>query len=105
MIICSFYVNPLLGEDEDQEPDVPRLTIMFTLLYFLAATQDIAVDGWALTMLKPINVGLAATCNQAEFATPELELFYAKCQNQMTHRAKRIICCAGYSWHKGGLYK
>ena len=44
-------------------PDVPRLTLMFTVLYFLAATQDTAVDGWALTMLKPINVGFAATCN------------------------------------------
>ena len=45
-----------------------RLTLMFSLLYFLAATQDIAVDGWALTMLKPINVGLAATCNQDNIA-------------------------------------
>ncbi len=25
--------------------------------------QDIAVDGWALTMLKPHNVGYASTCN------------------------------------------
>jgi len=27
------------------------------------ATQDIAVDGWALTMLRKENVGYAATCN------------------------------------------
>ena len=27
------------------------------------ATQDIAVDGWALTMLSPENVGYASTCN------------------------------------------
>ena len=27
------------------------------------ATQDIAVDGWALTMLSKRNVGLASTCN------------------------------------------
>ena len=26
-------------------------------------TQDVAVDGWALTMLKPKNVGYASTCN------------------------------------------
>ena len=25
--------------------------------------QDVAVDGWALTMLKPKNVGYASTCN------------------------------------------
>merc|ERR1712227_376079 len=28
-----------------------------------AATQDIAVDGWALTMLQRHNVGYASTCN------------------------------------------
>ena len=36
---------------------------MFFSLNFLAATQDIAVDGWALTMLKRRNVGYASTCN------------------------------------------
>ncbi|GAB5371092.1 hypothetical protein AAMO2058_001549900 [Amorphochlora amoebiformis] len=34
--------------------------VMF-ILYFLAATQDIVVDGWALTMLK--RRGWASTCN------------------------------------------
>lgn len=29
----------------------------------MLATQDIAVDGWAITMLKRENVGLASTCN------------------------------------------
>ena len=29
----------------------------------MAATQDIAVDGWALTMLQRKNVGYASTCN------------------------------------------
>ena len=44
-------------------PDVASLTAMFFVFNFLAATQDVAVDGWALTMLKPSNVGYAATCN------------------------------------------
>ena len=44
-------------------PDVTSLTIAFFFLTFFAATQDVAVDGWALTMLKPKNVGYAATCN------------------------------------------
>ena len=44
-------------------PDVTSLTAMFFVFNFLAATQDVAVDGWALTMLKPSNVGYAATCN------------------------------------------
>lgn len=34
------------------EIDVMALTGTFVCLCFLAATQDIAVDGWALTMLK-----------------------------------------------------
>jgi PAT family acetyl-CoA transporter-like MFS transporter 1 len=42
---------------------VPELTVIFFALYFLAATQDIAVDGWALTMLSKKNVGYAGTCN------------------------------------------
>jgi len=32
-------------------------------LNFFAATQDIAVDGWALTMLTKENRSLASTCN------------------------------------------
>ncbi|RZF36257.1 hypothetical protein LSTR_LSTR014274 [Laodelphax striatellus] len=42
---------------------ITRLTALFFVLNFLAATQDIAVDGWALTMLKRCNVGYASTCN------------------------------------------
>ncbi|KAA0162189.1 hypothetical protein FNF31_03424 [Cafeteria roenbergensis] len=44
-------------------PNLWRLTAAFFALYFLVATQDIAVDGWALTMLRPENVGLASVCN------------------------------------------
>ena len=44
-------------------PDVSSLTALFTVIYALAATQDIAVDGWAITMLRPENVGYASTCN------------------------------------------
>jgi len=38
---------------------------MFFILNFLAATQDIVVDGWALTMLKKQNLNYAAVCNGA----------------------------------------
>ncbi|KAF8525237.1 MFS general substrate transporter [Hysterangium stoloniferum] len=38
------------------------LTTVFTTLVFLAATQDIAVDGWALTLLSPENLSYASTC-------------------------------------------
>lgn len=42
---------------------INSLTTIFFLLYFFCATQDIAVDGWALTMLRPENAGYASTCN------------------------------------------
>ena len=44
-----------------QSGQIEYLTFIFFCLYFLAATQDIVVDGWALTMLS--NVAHAGTCN------------------------------------------
>ncbi|KAJ8602706.1 hypothetical protein CTAYLR_003800 [Chrysophaeum taylorii] len=44
-------------------PDMRKLTALFLGLYFLCATQDIAVDGWALTMLSEKNVGWGPTSN------------------------------------------
>jgi hypothetical protein len=43
--------------------NVPGLLATFLSLYFLVATQDIAVDGWALTLLRPENVGYASAAN------------------------------------------
>ncbi|KAL0268652.1 UNVERIFIED_CONTAM: hypothetical protein PYX00_010502 [Menopon gallinae] len=64
MLLLSGCVNSLLEVDGDvKEPNILVLTIAFFLLNFLAATQDIAVDGWALTMLKRQNVSYASTCN------------------------------------------
>ena len=53
MLILSTHVSELLGEGEGGKGEVNILviTITFFMLNFLAATQDIAVDGWALTML------------------------------------------------------
>ena len=48
---------------ETSTPDIWNITASFFILNFCAATQDIAVDGWALTMLSKKNVGLASTCN------------------------------------------
>ncbi|KAL1413875.1 hypothetical protein MTO96_007925 [Rhipicephalus appendiculatus] len=62
----SSHVRFLLGEGEGSskaEPSVLMLTFVFFSLNFLAATQDIAVDGWALTMLSRRHVGYASTCN------------------------------------------
>lgn len=70
MIFLGANVDTWLGDSGDENsstgnsgPSVGLLTLMFFILNFLAATQDIAVDGWALTMLKRRNVGYASTCN------------------------------------------
>lgn len=64
MLFLSTYVDQWLGNaDGGVRTNVPFLTTIFFTLNFLAATQDIAVDGWALTMLRRCNVGHASTCN------------------------------------------
>lgn len=71
MLLLSTRVDEWLGggagdglsQEQAGPPNVAFITAIFFALNFLAATQDIAVDGWALTMLKPRNVGHASTCN------------------------------------------
>ncbi|XP_046572615.1 acetyl-coenzyme A transporter 1-like [Haliotis rubra] len=64
MIVLSRHIKDILGDGDDTAPvSVMTLTVIFFMLNFLAATQDIAVDGWALTMLSRRNVGWASTCN------------------------------------------
>lgn len=84
MLVLSYYVNELLGITGlvasdlknagngslpviepvvGHQPNIYLLTGIFLALNFLAATQDIAVDGWALTMLQRRNVSYASTCN------------------------------------------
>lgn len=46
-----------------ESPNIVFLTICFTIFYFLAATQDIAVDAWALSLLSEKNKRWASTCN------------------------------------------
>ena len=63
MIVSYFHLDTWLGEGGEQDLSITSLTVMFLLLSLLTATQDVAVDGWSLTMLRPANLGLAATCN------------------------------------------
>lgn len=62
MIILSLSVSSLLG-DSDNSPNVYLLTMAFFFMNFLAATQDIAVDGWALTMLSRLLLFLYFNIN------------------------------------------
>uniref|UniRef100_A0A0N4UR66 Acetyl-coenzyme A transporter 1 n=1 Tax=Dracunculus medinensis TaxID=318479 RepID=A0A0N4UR66_DRAME len=65
MLFISYKVDSMMGlsDLEPKAPNVVLLLLCFLPLNFLAATQDIAVDGWALTMLSRKNVGYASTCN------------------------------------------
>jgi MFS transporter, PAT family, solute carrier family 33 (acetyl-CoA transportor), member 1 len=63
MIFSSPHIEGWLYGQGQEGPHVQYLTIFFMTLYFFMATQDIAVDGWALTMLSRQNVGYASTCN------------------------------------------
>lgn len=49
------------ARDMVESPHVYTVTALFFALIFLAATQDIAVDGWALTLLSRPNLGYAST--------------------------------------------
>lgn len=70
MIIGSEYVESVLGVTDTTNThdivtsfDVRGVTAFFFALYLLMATQDIAVDGWALTLLKPENRSCGPVCN------------------------------------------
>jgi len=45
-----------------EEAHVVNITALFFVLVLLVATQDIAVDGWAISLLQAKNVGYASTC-------------------------------------------
>ncbi|KAH8834944.1 acetyl-coenzyme A transporter 1-domain-containing protein [Flagelloscypha sp. PMI_526] len=59
MLYISLNVDTLL---ENPASHINQLTFLFTLLVVLAATQDIAVDGWALTLLSQDCLSYASTC-------------------------------------------
>ena len=65
LVSSPAYVQRLMGEggDGDSRPQVWPLVPFSVVL--LRATQDIAVDGWALTMLSKKNVSYASVCNAA----------------------------------------
>ena len=68
LMTTASYVNKWIGNTPEGEiapenHNVLALTLYFTFQFFLMATQDIAVDGWALTLLSTKNVGYATVCN------------------------------------------
>jgi len=67
MIFGASHIDEWIGDNKSNHTgsmlNVELLTMFFMFLYFLMATQDIAVDGWALTMLSRRNVGYGSVCN------------------------------------------
>lgn len=63
---CSTLVLLYLGATiepymDNAEQNLGIITLFFFTLVFLSATQDIAVDGWALTLLSPPALPYAST--------------------------------------------
>ncbi|ONH66677.1 Acetyl-coenzyme A transporter 1 [Cyberlindnera fabianii] len=58
LIYLGSNIDQLL---EDPEKNLITITWAFFFLVFLCATQDIAVDGWALTILSPNALSYAST--------------------------------------------
>lgn len=61
MVGGANFVERQLGMSDNI--NVAGLTAFFFVLYFLMATQDVAVDGWALTLLSKRNRGRGPVCN------------------------------------------
>ncbi|KAF5312342.1 hypothetical protein D9619_003117 [Psilocybe cf. subviscida] len=59
MLYISLNVERLMN---DPANNVAELTTVFTMLVTFSATQDIAVDGWALTLLSQDCLSYASTC-------------------------------------------
>ncbi|CAF5147593.1 unnamed protein product, partial [Rotaria sp. Silwood1] len=57
LFIFSFYLTTLI-----KQLKIKTLTCIFFLVYFLLASQDVCVDGWALTLLTNYNLQWVATC-------------------------------------------
>nr|QFR37047.1 MFS transporter [Cyberlindnera americana] len=58
LIFLGMGMDQLL---ENPEENLVKITWTFFFLVFLCATQDIAVDGWALTILSPGSLSYAST--------------------------------------------
>jgi len=65
LIIGTIMLVISLNAEEYMEKPVDHIyaiSIAFTALVTFSATQDIAVDGWALTLLSEANLAYASTC-------------------------------------------
>ncbi|KAH9839220.1 MFS general substrate transporter [Rhodofomes roseus] len=69
MLILSFYGDHMVDNAVDY---LYTLTAAFTFLIMAVATQDIAVDGWALTLLSERHKSYIPTCQTIGLSTGSL---------------------------------
>ncbi|CAO1342412.1 unnamed protein product [Diamesa tonsa] len=100
MLILSSFIDGLMGDGVDKKPQILPLAIILFVLCFLEATQDIAVDGWALTMLKRCNIGHAATCN----SVGQMTGFFIGFSVFVTLEAKGIVSFSQFLFIWGVIY-
>lgn|SRR3990167_272715 len=61
--LVFLYLSLTLEITLERDPiNIWNVTFLFLILILLAATQDIAVDGWALTLLSKETSSLASPC-------------------------------------------
>lgn len=74
-----------------QAADIRSITALFFVLVLCAATQDIAVDGWALTLLSRRHIGYAATCQVRLTLAPRCEVFVLTPLDYVLARSNRTL--------------
>ncbi|OMJ07994.1 putative membrane protein, partial [Smittium culicis] len=60
--IFWFFGNHVDDLIKNPGPNITTISLIFFVIVLLSATQDIAVDGWALTLLSKENLAYASTC-------------------------------------------
>ena len=89
--VLLFLMSYFLEDWLEQAALVP-LTSFFFLIVTIAATQDIAVDGWALTMLSKKNVPYASTAQTIGLTTGYFMSF-----SIMLTLTSDVACCGIFS--------
>eukprot|EP01065_Artemidia_motanka_P038625 TRINITY_DN47489_c0_g1_i1.p1 TRINITY_DN47489_c0_g1~~TRINITY_DN47489_c0_g1_i1.p1 ORF type:complete len:536 (+),score=161.21 TRINITY_DN47489_c0_g1_i1:67-1608(+) len=59
----AYSAKALPAALDGETPDVASIRNIMLLFYFLCSVQDIAVDGWCLTLLQPRNAAVGSTLN------------------------------------------
>ncbi|OAF65253.1 Acetyl-CoA transporter 1, partial [Intoshia linei] len=64
LLYMASSIDSIMGTSKEKfNGNIYTIAILFFMFIFFAATQDIALDGWTLTMLPKKFVGWASICN------------------------------------------